>query len=430
MNIINKVPWITDRELDLLKDNASLSFSLGRFDSLDDILTSLGVNVILELGDTESTDSSIKENDPKCKVKASAYYDTKLNVICIYPDKIQRKSAGHNFDELLVATFAHETMHAYFNRNGVAGCPYALQVEEPLAEFGMLLFLHETNSHYYQCVYDHVRNKKDCYRYGALLMDQHMKSGPESAERQYLERYPILLSPKSVIDEDNGILSLPAEISPSDPMSIDSPCFQPCWENVFEYPPRYYYDETTGNLFLDGYWGDVLIHDKGGIVIGGKTKLYSSDISLLYLGEHFFTDDIRHAYPICLCPVYVSPKNNVYTEVNNIPVYKKDHKPVLRSCGNGLYEICRNGKWGVIDEDFNQVIPFMYDGLGTFGRNGLMRVSIRQEDGRLLYGMINLQGEAKMPVVYDSIRINPNGTYTIRKDGKECSVDRYGKQIK
>lgn len=128
MNITNKVPWITDRELDLLKDNASIPFSLGRFDSLDEILTSLGVNVILELGDTESTDSSIEENDPKYKVKASAYYDTKLNVICIYPDKIQRKSAGHNFDELLVATFAHETMHAYFNRNGVAGCPYALQV--------------------------------------------------------------------------------------------------------------------------------------------------------------------------------------------------------------------------------------------------------------------------------------------------------------
>ena len=80
------------------------------------------------------------------------------------------------------------------------------------------------------------------------------------------------------IAEDNGILSLPAEISPSDPMSIDGPCFQPCWENVFEYPPRYYYDETTGNLFLDGYWGDVLIHDKGGIVIGGKTRLYSSRI--------------------------------------------------------------------------------------------------------------------------------------------------------
>lgn len=430
MNIINKVPWITDRELDLLKDNASIPFSLGRFDSLDEILTSLGVNVILELGDTESTGSSIKGNDPKYKVKASAYYDTKLNVICIYPDKIQRKSAGHNFDELLVATFAHETMHAYFNRNGVVGCPYALQVEEPLAEFGMLLFLHETNSHDYQCAYDHVRNKKDCYRYGALLMDQHMKSGPESAERQYLERYPILLSPKSVIAEDNGILSLPTEISPSDPMSIDSPCFQPCWENVFEYPPRYYYDETTGNLFLDGYWGDVLIHDKGGIVIGGKTRLYCSDINLLYLGEHFFTDDIRHAYPICLCPVYVSPKNSVYTEVNNIPVYKKDHKPVLRSCGKGLYEICRNGKWGVINEDFNQVIPFLYDGLGSFGRNGLMRVSIRQEDGRLLYGMINLQGEAQVPVIYDFIRINPNGTYTVRKDGKECSVDRYGKQIK
>ena len=58
-----------------------------------------------------------------------------------------------------------------------------------------------------------------------------------------------------------------------------------------------------------------------------------------------------------------------------------------------------------------------------------MRVSIRQDDGRLLYGMINLQGEAQVPVAYDAVRINPNGTYTVTKDGKKQSIDKYGNRI-
>ncbi len=41
MDIVNKVTWITQRELGLLKANAALPFSLGNFKSLDIILTTL-----------------------------------------------------------------------------------------------------------------------------------------------------------------------------------------------------------------------------------------------------------------------------------------------------------------------------------------------------------------------------------------------------
>ena len=47
-------------------------------------------------------------------------------------------------DYLLLTTFVHETMHAYFDRPEHSGFPYAYFVEEPMAEFGMLLFLKET----------------------------------------------------------------------------------------------------------------------------------------------------------------------------------------------------------------------------------------------------------------------------------------------
>ena len=59
MDIINKVDWIPDLKLDLLKDSATLPFSLGDFKSLYDILTTLKVGVILEPGVVELQDYTI-----------------------------------------------------------------------------------------------------------------------------------------------------------------------------------------------------------------------------------------------------------------------------------------------------------------------------------------------------------------------------------
>jgi hypothetical protein len=117
--------------------------------------------------------------------------------------------------------------------------------------------------------------------------------------------------------------------------------------------------------------------------------MFSPEVKHLYLGPYFCTDDICHVYPICLCPVYVSPMNRVYAEVNNIPVYKKNNKPVLPSLGEGLYMINRDVKWGVIDDNLKQVIPCKYD----------------------------------------DIHLDPQGTYTVKKDGEEYTVDKFGNRI-
>ena len=91
--------------------------------------------------------------------------------------------------ELLVSTLAHEAMHAYFNRPGHETFPYIYYVEEPLAEFGMLLYLHETKSKFYKWAYDDVKSKTTCYKYGANLMDQCLYEGTPSLTRDYLEAY-------------------------------------------------------------------------------------------------------------------------------------------------------------------------------------------------------------------------------------------------
>ena len=435
MDIINKVDWIPDLKLDLLKDSATLPFSLGDFKSLYDILTTLKVGVILEPGVVELQDYTILKKNLEyweeeaarlrkreirdayseelyqealrnieelnyelrvCpKHLARGVYWARKNVIILYPDEMLQEYDGQRMDELLVSTLAHETMHAYFSRKEGEKYPYVFHVEEPLAEFGMLLWLHETGCGgcgYYQWAYNDVRNKKNCYRYGVMLMEQHLKAGSESPERRYLEKYRIRLNPNTMLSVHNGTVSLPerGEILPL--VKIDRhKRFRPRWENVYENPPRYYYDEMSDTLCLDGYWGDISLADAPDIIIDGKSEvnMFSPEVKHVYLGARFCTDDIRHAYPLCLCPVYVSPMNRVYAEVNNIPVYKKDNKPFLPSCGEGLYMINRDVKWGVIDDDLKQVIPCKYD----------------------------------------DVHITPQGTYTVKDDGEEYTIDKFGNRM-
>lgn len=469
MDIVNNVSWITDRELGLLKAQAARSFTLGDFSSLDNILTALKIVVIIEPDIAETQNSPVlkrsleywereAERLKKCrksdacsneryqealrnieelnneigggvKYFAGGVYDAKEKVIKLYPDRMRRKLDGHRLDELLVLTLAHETMHAYFSRKGFDGYPSVSHIEEPLAEFGMLLFLYETDCGLYQWAYDDVKNKKSCYRYGAMLMDQHLKAGSASPERRFLERYPVRLNPHTMFSVKNGAVTLPSGSSPFAPIDIDGHKFRPRWEDVYKRPPRYYYDEQTGTLCLDGYWGKFRMDGSPDIVIDGKIELVGLEIKHLYLGDYFDTDNIRTVYPLFLCPVYVSPLNMVFAEVNNIPVYRKDNKPALRPCDKGLYVICRNGQSGVIDDNLNQVVPFKYDGMGAFDRNGLMGVSLRQKDGMLLYGAVNRQWVEQIPVVYEYMHRNRTGTYTVKKDGEEYTIDKFGNRV-
>ena len=125
-----------------------------------------------------------KESEAWATMAYLGCYDRFQKGIILYPNNIpspdQRK-------EYLGTTFVHEAMHAYFDRHPRELFPYVATVEEPLAEFGMLLFLKETNNNYYQWAYDNVVSKETCYRYGAALMDRYEKG--DNQIRQDLESY-------------------------------------------------------------------------------------------------------------------------------------------------------------------------------------------------------------------------------------------------
>ena len=264
MNIIDNHFLLTTHQEQILRQSASLPFNLGGFTSLDDILTTLGVDVFIEPGIIKSSGHPLGRNKlldrildywenelqrlrkkmdqgyneklhegnnipdfcPEIQEVEAAidrikkekqyvggtllrgYYNPKDNSIHLFPEEMATEYNGKCMDELLVSTLAHETMHAYFNRPGHDKFPYAYFVEEPLAEFGMLLYLHETMPGFYNWAHNDVSGKRTCYSLGAELMDQYMKSYPYPT-RADLEAYKIKLRKEAILLPTSGKILKP-----------------------------------------------------------------------------------------------------------------------------------------------------------------------------------------------------------------------------
>ena len=214
---------LLDSEIVMIIDAALKSFTFGGFSKLDKMLSTLGVTLVISpdtpkrivpsgisewvlywenelqrlekvLGPDDKNNQFYKdalEEHEKAKKEVDAWsamallgrYDRFQKKIILYPNNMP----GQDRKEYLVTTFVHEAMHAYFDRHPRELFPYVATVEEPLAEFGMLLFLKETNNNYYKWAYDNVVSKETCYRYGAALMDRYEKG--DNQIRQDLESY-------------------------------------------------------------------------------------------------------------------------------------------------------------------------------------------------------------------------------------------------
>ena len=243
MNIIDDNHLLSSEECDLLQSHASKPFNIGGYTSLDDIVTKLNVDVVIEQGiptrsvpsllydtlrfwedrarciknEMEETSENQKEVPTKglvnvlgiiqfiqgnisswSRMPLRGLYDPVENVIKLYPDEMKEEYDGMRMDELLVSTLAHETMHAYFNRPGHKFA-YIPTVEEPLAEFGMLLYLKDTGSSFYNWAYNDVKKKWTCYTHGVDIMDQHLKECMPYPTRQFLEAYKIPLPDYTVM---------------------------------------------------------------------------------------------------------------------------------------------------------------------------------------------------------------------------------------
>ncbi len=228
MKITDSKGLLTPDQIKLLQDAASLPFSLGEYNSLNYILTSLNVDIVVEDGvryhdipydllceaeaywrkrydeaaeqcrnqegrskDMNEAEDNLSEIHGMSNFMGQqmllGLYVPADNHIILYPQAMNTIDGGSRMNELLVSVLAHETMHAYFNRPGHEMFPYAMLFEEPLAEFGMLIYLEETKSPYLSNAYAFVAGKKTCYRFGAKYYDEH-KAG-DTNHRHILEDY-------------------------------------------------------------------------------------------------------------------------------------------------------------------------------------------------------------------------------------------------
>lgn len=478
MKINNKNPKVTAAQINLLQKCALEPFTFNKFTSLDDILTRLKVEVIIETGTASMTvppfmeetaeywrseydrlrkkiqgmsDKNLRANESIreawneaeinmgranieknliSSIPVRGLYFQKENVIKLYPDEMAQEYDGERMNELLVSTLAHETMHAYFSRPRHKKYPYVYFVEEPLAEFGMLLYLNATNI-YYQWAYGDVRKQETCYKYGADLMDKYLSEGTNSPTRKYLEAYKFPIDKYAMItDLDSGNCSLPQKSR--SPITINGHRVATKWQDIFSTPPRYFYDPSTKTLGLDGCWYSErrghYKYDEYGLEI--RIRLYFDiyNIDNIYLGDNFYFDhDYRIKELISTIPVTVSSKNKTYKAVNGILLFSHNNEPMLSNCGQDYYELCRNGKWGVIDsqkitkEPIEPTVPFNYDSVWSIDQNELFMV-----ENNDLYGLVNTKGEEQVKVIYESMTINDDGTYTVEHNGVKFTIDKNG----
>ena len=210
-----------------------LPFKIGSFSSIDDLLGKLGVciqiapdikchvvpsELLKEKDYWEKERKKWKEDSPEYneiwdilkkigdEIKAwqafpiRGEYLREDKIIKLYPKEMREecesdggKTPGLSMYSLLVSTLAHESMHAYFDRTVRRSLPYVRQIEEPLAEFGMLLYLYYTNQQYiFNWARNDVRLKLTYYRYGDALMSLHLATADangDSLTRSDLERY-------------------------------------------------------------------------------------------------------------------------------------------------------------------------------------------------------------------------------------------------
>ena len=217
----------TAEEEHYLKLCAAIPFKLGVFSSLENILKTLGVRVVIEPGIRYHTAPLVlmeemlfwekeverlrEERGPeyedasrtleKIREEIKGWNATPLRgeyfppvmdadsikeppVIKLYPDEMHWESENYrgpvsrrpSMNDLLVSTLAHEAMHAYFDRFSRYELPYVPSAEEPMAEFGMLLFLSEAKLKRTSFwALEDTSTKKTCYRYGAGIMRQHLR---------------------------------------------------------------------------------------------------------------------------------------------------------------------------------------------------------------------------------------------------------------
>jgi hypothetical protein len=106
----------------------------------------------------------------------------------------------------------------------------------------------------------------------------------------------------------------------------------------------------------------------------------------------------------------------------------KQNNNIIPFFYNGLIAIKKGDKMGVIDKSGKTIIPFEYDNVYVHYQVKEAFPAVRKENGKNLYGIINAQNKATIPIVYEELLMDSN-LVKIKKGGKWGVMNIAGKQI-
>lgn len=139
--------------------------------------------------------------------------------------------------------------------------------------------------------------------------------------------------------------------------------------------------------------------------------------------------------------VYEYEKYDLELSPNWVVEAYKDHIGFIDRTGNlvipmiyeqvgrfseGRATVCKNKRWGVIDDNGNVIVPFQYTNSFSLGicSNGLMSF---QSNGK--YGYLDKAGKVKISAVYDAAGQFVDGFAVVSKNGFYGMIDTTGKTV-
>lgn len=89
----------------------------------------------------------------------------------------------------------------------------------------------------------------------------------------------------------------------------------------------------------------------------------------------------------------------------------------------------RSGAWGYRDERGERAVDCLYDSAAAFPADGLAAVSVRDGQDAVLWGFLNPDGEAVVPLTYEAVQPYSDGMAAVRRNGTWAYIDAYGRTL-
>jgi len=128
----------------------------------------------------------------------------------------------------------------------------------------------------------------------------------------------------------------------------------------------------------------------------------------------------------------------IYNQLGNFHIFSATERVMAVSDDSRrsveFFPLRLGEKWGVLDRDGIEIIPFIYSEIVIFNNDLARIVTGTWEDGNRLYGLINLRtGEEVISPIYNSIGFPSQGLMEVRigdwESGHSGFIDESGTEV-